>query len=52
MSNINNLLSQWSNQIEDAVKEANDKFGNAEINVINWKGEIEKLKTQIELSLN
>ena len=52
MSNINNLLSQWSNQIEDAMKEANQKFGNAEINVTNWKGEIEKLKTQIELSLN
>ena len=39
-------------QIEDAVNEANKKYGNDEPNVINWKAEIEKLKSHIELSLN
>ena len=52
MSNINNLLSEWTMQIEDAVNEANKKYGNDEPNVINWKAEIEKLKSHIELSLN
>lgn len=52
MNNINNLLSKWSNQIESSVIQANTKFDLQEINLNDWKNEIEVMKNEIELSLN
>ena len=52
MSNINNLLNKWSNQIESSVIKANEKFNLQEINLNDWKNEIEVMKNEIELSLN
>jgi len=52
MNNINNLLADWSIQIESSVIEANIKFSQQEISLTDWKNELQILKNDIELSLN
>ena len=52
MTNINNLIDQWSSQIESAVKQASLKFGDQEPSVEEWKDNMDFLTYSIEQSLN
>jgi len=52
MPRINSLLDNWSNQIKDAVIEANQKYGEKEPSLQQWIDNINILKFSIELSLN
>jgi len=52
LNTVNKLLFEWSAQIENSVLQAYNKFGNQEINLSEWKNEVEALKNDIELSLN
>jgi hypothetical protein len=52
MPRINSLLDNWSNQIKDAVLEANQKYGEKEPSLQQWIDNINILKFSIEQSLN
>jgi hypothetical protein len=52
MPKINSLLDGWSNQIKDAVLEANQKYGAKEPSLQEWIDSINILKFSIEQSLN
>ena len=52
MPKINSLLDVWSNQIKDAVIEANQKYGAKEPSLQEWIDSINILKFSIEQSLN
>ena len=52
MPNINSLIDTWSNQISEAVEEANKIHGEKEPSLEAWTRSVDNLKNSINFSLN